>query len=265
MMDKANQLVGNYLDNLAKGTKALPLPMALRPMLHVGDGHLDSRSPLEPARQLLHRRGPPCRRGQATGLRPTGTGPEGRGETGGQRAQTGARGPAGRLEHAEGAPRPGGATPVGRDALARRHGARRDGATARRRLAGEPRAGVPRGLDDPGALAHLRLRAAPARDRPGVPECEQAAGGGHPVHGENPAGDRKVLVAYQLTGQQARDISVFSSFTEDQEAVFPPRSRTHRVDDPEFAARLRRRRTGWPRTWSPAASFPRRRRPMKSS
>ena len=66
----------------------------------------------------------------------------------------------------------------------------------------------------------------------------------------------KLLVAYQLTGQQARDISVFSSFTEDQEAVFPPRSRTHRVDDPEFAARLRRRRTGWPRTWSPAASSP---------
>ena len=28
MMDKANELVGNYLDNRAKGTKALPLPMA---------------------------------------------------------------------------------------------------------------------------------------------------------------------------------------------------------------------------------------------
>ncbi|WP_344831120.1 hypothetical protein [Nonomuraea dietziae] len=50
---------------------------------------------------------------------------------------------------------------------------------------------------------------------------------------DNPAGDRKVLVVYQLTGQQARDISVFSAYASEKEAVLPPRSRTEWVRDQE--------------------------------
>jgi hypothetical protein len=56
---------------------------------------------------------------------------------------------------------------------------------------------------------------------------------------ENPASGGKVLIVYRLTGQQARDISVFSSFAEDQEAVFPPRSRMRRTSDPGLAEQVR--------------------------
>ena len=40
---KVRQLVENYLDNVAAGTKALPLPLRLREVVHTGDGHLTSR------------------------------------------------------------------------------------------------------------------------------------------------------------------------------------------------------------------------------
>ncbi|TYB95959.1 hypothetical protein FXF53_23285 [Micromonospora sp. WP24] len=57
---------------------------------------------------------------------------------------------------------------------------------------------------------------------------------------ENPASGGKVLVVYLLTGEQARDISVFSSFAEDDEAVFPPRSRMRRTSDhPELVEQVR--------------------------
>ena len=47
------------------------------------------------------------------------------------------------------------------------------------------------------------------------------------------------ITNYRLTGEQARDISVFSSFPQDQEAVMPPRSTTRQVRDPELAERVR--------------------------
>jgi hypothetical protein len=56
---------------------------------------------------------------------------------------------------------------------------------------------------------------------------------------ENPAGDRKVIVAYQLIGLHARDVSVFSSFPEDQEAVILPRRQARRVSDPALVEAIR--------------------------
>jgi hypothetical protein len=58
---------------------------------------------------------------------------------------------------------------------------------------------------------------------------------------ENPASGGRILVVYRLTGQQARDISVFSSFAVDEEAVFPPRSRTRRTSDPDLEEQVRAR------------------------
>src|SRR5690606_9741298 len=49
---------------------------------------------------------------------------------------------------------------------------------------------------------------------------------------KNPGGDRKILTVYRLTGQQAKDISIFSSFPDQQEIILPPYSRMRRVGDP---------------------------------
>lgn len=54
----------------------------------------------------------------------------------------------------------------------------------------------------------------------------------------NPGGDRKVLTVYRLTGQQAKDISLFSS-PRLKEILLPPHSHTHRVDDPALVAEIR--------------------------
>ncbi|MBX6168241.1 MAG: hypothetical protein IRY84_11470, partial [Thermobispora bispora] len=239
MGHKAQQLVKNYLSNLAAGTKALPLPMALRPLLHVGDGHLDSRSPLDaPARAWVD------------GARRT--------EEAKQRLQE--HKAAGRSEEVQRAEA---------EVREARRAQREAWREIERRLADAV----------PGLFEEMRWHADMVHDAMtqlpavGSPEHPQYAYRGDwitpvysPIYGsklfphgtareflsvsrllevairfmaENPAGDRKVLVVYELTGHQAREISVFSSFAEDQEAVFPPHSRTVRVEDPQLADQVR--------------------------
>lgn len=239
MVDKANQLVGNYLDNLAKGTKALPLPMALRPMLHVGDGHLDSRSPLNPLADsyidAVHRAEEAKQR--VSDLREQGHKEEARQAGGDLREARRNRQDAWNTlkEHL------GQVTPRLWDEM-RWHADMVHDAMAQLPGVGSPENPVQAYRGDWMTPVHSPIygsRLHPhgtAREFLSVSRLLEVA---IRFMAENPASDRKVLVAYQLTGQQARDISVFSSFTEDQEAVFPPRSRTHRIYDPEFAARLR--------------------------
>lgn len=238
MSVKADQLIQNYLDNLAADQKALPLPLALRPLLHAGEGHLDSRSPLRPLAEAY-----------IDAAR--------RAEEARQQVE----------EHKT----------AGRSAEARQAGQDLRQARADQRAAmseiKERTAPVSELLFDEmrwhADMVHDALMQLPARGSPEAPA--QAYRGdwitpiGSPIYGsklvpygrarevlsmsnlmevairfmaENPASDRKVLVVYQLTGQQARDISIFSSFPEDQESVFPPGSRMRRVDDPELAARI---------------------------
>jgi hypothetical protein len=58
---------------------------------------------------------------------------------------------------------------------------------------------------------------------------------------DNPAKRDKVLVAYRLTGRYARDISIFSRYSAEQEVIFPPGSRFRRVEDPQLTEKIRRR------------------------
>jgi hypothetical protein len=228
MADKVNQLVGDYLDNLAAGTKALPLPMALRPLLHVGDGHLDSTSPLNRLAESY-----------VDAVRRT--------EEARQRVEEGHSREAGK--------------------------ARRDAREALNEIKRRLGQVTPRLFDEMrwhADMVHDAMTQLPAVGSATDPVRAYRGDWLTPVHSpiygsklhpygtareflsvstlmevalrfmaENPAGNRKVLVVYQLTGQQARDISVFSSFAVDEEAVFPPHSRTRRVEDPELAASVR--------------------------
>ncbi|GAA0925131.1 hypothetical protein GCM10009560_26400 [Nonomuraea longicatena] len=238
MVSKVDSLVKNYLDNLATGRKALPLPMALRPALHTGGGHLDSRSPMNTDAQSYV---DAVRRGEA--------------------AQA-------KLDEAK----TQGDRVAAREAGADLREARKEQRAAQEEIDSRVGRVIPKLFDEMRWHADMvddAMRQLPAVGSPEAPV--QAFRGDwltpvySPIYGsdmfptgtareflsvstlmevairfmaENPAGDRKVLVVYQLTGQHARDISVFSSFAEDQESVLPPRSRTRRVDDPELAAQM---------------------------
>lgn len=239
MVGKINTLVSNYLNNLAAAAKALPLPLALRPLLHLGEGHLKSDAPLNPLSDAY-----------VDAVRRT------------DEAK-------GRFELA----REEGDKQQARQAGDDLRTARKDAKAAWKALEEHLGRVTPRLWDEMrwhADMVHDAMAQLPAVGSPEQPVRAYRGDWMTPVHSpiygsklhphgvareflsvskllevairfmaENPAGDRKVLVAYQLTGQQARDVSVFSSFSEDQEAVFPPHSRTHRVDDPELTARLR--------------------------
>ncbi|MEU4538715.1 hypothetical protein AB0G15_28085 [Streptosporangium sp. NPDC023825] len=239
MVDKVHQLVGNYLDNLAANTKALPLPMALRPLLHMGDGHLDSRSPLS---ALADSYVDAARRTEEAKQRFAEARDEGRKDD---------------------------ARQAGKDLRQ----ARRDGNESWKALKEHLGQVMPRLWDEMrwhADMVHDAMAQLPGVGSPERPVQAYRGDWMTPVHSpiygsrlhpygtareflsvskllevairfmvENPAGERKILVAYQLTGQQAKDISIFSSFTEDQEAVFPPHSRVRRRNDPELVASLR--------------------------
>ncbi|WP_157250338.1 hypothetical protein [Nonomuraea typhae] len=240
LMDKrVKKLVDDYLGNLAAGTKALPLPLALRPVLHEGAGHLDSGSPLRPLAQnwidAAHRFDEAKSRMD---------------------------------EH-----RAAGRTDEAKQAAGEARQARADQKAAWKEITGALGEVTPRLLDEMrwhADMVHdamLQLPALGGADRPVqafrgdwiTPVYSPIYGSALFPHGkareflsvsrllevairfmsENPASDRKVLVVYQLTGMHARDISIFSSFAEDQEAVLPPHSRTRLVNDPELIARIR--------------------------
>ncbi|NRQ40512.1 hypothetical protein HII36_53170, partial [Nonomuraea sp. NN258] len=239
MAQKVTELVSNYLDNLATGRKALPLPLELRPLLHAGDGHLDSRSPLNATAQAWM--------------------------DAAHRAED-AKTRAGEL-------RAEGHTNAARQAESEVRDARRDQRAAWRELREDLADVTPRLFDEMrwhADMVHDAMLQLPALGTPDRPVLAYRGDWITPVYSpiygsklfpygvarefmsvstlvevavrfmaENPASDRKVLVVYLLNGGQARDISVFSSFAEDQEAVFPPHSRAHRVDNPELVERVR--------------------------
>ncbi|MER7440713.1 hypothetical protein [Micromonospora avicenniae] len=236
---KVRQLVKNYLDNIAAGTKALPLPLKLRPVVHGGEGHLTSRSPLrgsaehwvEARRRALDAE---------------------------QRAET--HRTAGNELEARRA-----------DSEVRRANRAMDAAW--KQLKSQLRSVSPGLLDEMqwhADMVHdamMQLPAVGSPDRPVIayrgdwttPVYSPIYGNSWLPHGtareflsvsrrldvavrfmsENPASGGKVLVVYRLTGQQARDISVFSSFATDEEAVFPPRSRTVRIVDDQLVEAVR--------------------------
>ncbi|MFD0784118.1 hypothetical protein ACFQZ8_09340 [Micromonospora azadirachtae] len=236
---KVRQLVKNYLDNIAAGTKALPLPLKLRPVVHDGEGHLTSRSPLrgsaehwvEARRRALDAE---------------------------QRAET--HRTAGNELEARRA-----------DSEVRRANRAMDAAW--KQLKSQLRSVSPGLLDEMqwhADMVHdamMQLPAVGSPDRPVIayrgdwttPVYSPIYGNSWLPHGtareflsvsrrldvavrfmsENPASGGKVLVVYRLTGQQARDISVFSSFATDEEAVFPPRSRTVRIVDDQLVEAVR--------------------------
>ncbi|MFI7703044.1 hypothetical protein [Nonomuraea sp. NPDC049480] len=239
MVNKVNTLVGHYLDNLAANTKALPLPMALRPMLHVGDANLDSTSPLNPLAEFY-----------VHAVR---------------RTEEASR----RLEEFRAEGRTHEAREVGKELREARREARAAFNAIKERL-GQV---TPRLFDEMrrhADMVHEAMTQLPAVGSPDAPVRAYRGDWITPLHSpvygskpypygtareflsvsrqmevairfmaENPAGNRKVLVVYRLTGQQARDVSVFSSYAVDEEAVFPPHSLTRRVDDPELAASVR--------------------------
>lgn len=229
MVSKVHTLVGNYLDNLAAGAKALPLPLALRPLLHLGEGHLKSDSPLHPLSDAY-----------VDAVRRT------------DEAK-------GRFEQAREAGDKQEARRAGDDLRAARKDAKAAWKALEERLGGV----TPRLWDEMRWHADMVHDAMAQLPGVGWPEQPVQAYRGDwltPVHSpiygsrlhpygvareflsvsmllevairfmaENPAGDRKVLVAYQLTGQQAKDISRSS----------PPSPRTRRP-----SSRRTRVRTG---------------------
>ncbi|MGW4460877.1 toxin glutamine deamidase domain-containing protein [Micromonospora sp. NPDC004704] len=239
MKDKVLELVSNYLKNLRAGQKALPLPMALRPVLHLGEGHLDSRSPLSPLAQDW-----------ADAAR--------RFDIADQLL----------IEH-----RTAGRTAEADRARADRAQAKLDRSIAWQQIRASLIAPTARLFDEMRWHSDMVHDAASRLPRLGSAAAPVLAYRGDwmtPVHSpiygsriwstgtareflsvssrldvavrfmaENPASGRKILVVYRLTGGQARDISVFSSFAEDQEAVLPPWSRARRVDVPELVERIR--------------------------
>ncbi|MEU1751846.1 hypothetical protein ABZ436_04165 [Micromonospora matsumotoense] len=236
---KVRELVAGYLGNLAAGSKALPLPLMLRSVVHVGDGHLTARSELAgPARDWVdaHRRVVDAQRRIDEHHRL------------GQR-------------HDE------------RQARADKQRAKRDAATSWKQIRRGLDAVSPRLFDEVvwhADMVHDAMMQLPAVGRPERPLIAFRGDWITPIHSpiygsswhptamareflsvsrrldvavrfmsENPASGGKVLVVYRLSGQQARDIAVFSSFATDEEAVFPPRSRVRRTSDPQLAAQIR--------------------------
>jgi hypothetical protein len=239
MTRKVRQLVTNYLENLRSGTKALPLPLALRPVLHSGDGHLDSRSPLRSTVQewmAAADRADRARQQQAEY------------EAAGRRPEQREARRVERLASRQ------------RDAAWQRIVESLDRPTAR--LFDEVRWHADMVHD-----AITRLPALGSADEPVLAFRGDWLTPVHsPIYGsrfsprgvareilsvsrrldvavrfmaENPASDRRVLVVYRLTGANARDISVFSSFAADEEAVLPARSEARRVNDPALQLRIR--------------------------
>lgn len=239
MAAKVDQLVGNYLDNIAARTKALPLPLALRPMLHEGAGHLTSESPLNP---LADAYVDAVRRSDEAAERFKQARDEGRRDDARQASQD-MRAARRDRQHAWDALKEhvGRVVPRLWDEM-RWHADMVHDAMMQLPGVGSPERPVIAYRGDWLSPAQWPIYGAPfyphgmAREFLSVSRLLEVA---IRFMAENPAGDHKVIVAYRLTGGQAKDISVFSSFAEDQEAVFPPRSRMTRVDDPEFAARLR--------------------------
>ncbi|MBM7078933.1 WXG100-like domain-containing protein [Micromonospora humida] len=231
---KVDELVRNYLGNIAAGTKALPLPLLLRSVVHEGAGHLTARSPLsDPAARWVqaHRRMAAAR----------------------QRARE----------------QPGAQSAVERVRAAQALDRAWDDLTGRLRSVSPPLFDEVRWHADMVHDAMMQLPAVGGPDRPVVAyRGDWITPVYSPIYGnswlptgrareflsvsrrldvavrfmaENPASGGRILVVYRLTGQQARDISVFSSFAVDEEAVFPPRSRMRRTSDPDLEEQVRAR------------------------
>ncbi|MEU1603555.1 hypothetical protein [Micromonospora matsumotoense] len=234
---KVNELVKNYLGNIAAGTKALPLPLMLRTVVHEGAGHLTARSPLSgsaerwvEAQRRVAAAEEQARRSAGNSLEERRAGSE-----------------------------------------ERRADKARDAAWSE--LSSRLRSVSPRLFDEirwHADMVHdamMQLPAVGSSDRPVVAyRGDWITPVYSPIYGnswlptgkareflsvsrrldvavrfmaENPASGGRILVVYRLTGQQARDISVFSSFAVDEEAVLPPRSRMRRTADPELAEQVR--------------------------
>ncbi|MBW6436342.1 hypothetical protein KZ829_21620 [Actinoplanes hulinensis] len=236
---KIGQLVDNYLGKLSEGEKPLPLPLALRPVLHDGPGHLDSTSPLRPAARRwldavndMQAAREDVRRHLAEGDRV-----------------------------------------AARQAKAEVMRADAEIQAAREQIGRELGEVAPRLFEEVrwhADMVYDALRQLPAI---GTPERPVIAYRGDwstpvwsPIYGnrmfpdgtalsvlsvsrlpevavrfmaENPASDNRIIAVYKLTGVNARDISVFSSFPRDQEAVLPPGSRTRQVHDPVLEQQTR--------------------------
>jgi hypothetical protein len=236
---KVDQLVRNYLDNLAQDVRPLPLPLALRPVVHADTGHLTSESALgaDAQRWVDARREQHEWKQRAAELRREG-----------------------RIVDAE-------------EAKLRAHDAERDRRAAELALRRQLRAVGPELLRemrwhaDMVQDAMMQLPTVGTPDHPVIvfrgdwrtPVYSPIYGAEWSPHGmareflstsrqldvavrfmsENPAAGQKVLVVFKLTGHNARDISVFSSFNTDGEVVLPPGSAIERVDDPALAAQVR--------------------------
>jgi len=236
---KIHDLIGNYLDNLAGGGTALPLPPTLCPLLHES---LDftSKSKLRPDAQDY---------------------------VDAKRAATEALADIKRL-WAERDPR--GVCKATR-ALARAN-QKADG--ARVKISGAIRKVAPRLFEE--VLWHadmvhdalMRLPTVGKQEKPVIayrgdwmPWIHSPTYGGTFVDGmsrnvlsvsldldvavrllsENSASDNNVIAVYKLTGVNARDISVFSSSPEDREAALPAGSRSRQVEDPKLVQQVRDR------------------------
>ncbi|WP_285555037.1 hypothetical protein [Actinoplanes regularis] len=229
---KINALVDNYLNNKVDGAKQLPLPLALRPIVHVGDGHLDSTSAYRPSAERYIASTRAMRDAQAEAARLLAAGDQ----AGAERA-------------AEAADR-----------------AEAQAGRAHREIRQELRKVAPRLFEEMRWHADMSFDALQQLPTVGSREEPVIAYRGDwttryysPIYGskafpdgralsvlsmsplsdvavrfmsENPAGDNRVIAVYKLTGVAARDISVFSSFPEDQEVVLPPGSKTRQVYDP---------------------------------
>ncbi len=236
---KISELVKNYLTKLARSETPLPLPLALRPVLHEGPGHLDSTSALRPAARewIDATRAAGAAHADMTRLTAEGD-------------RVGAR--AARAEEAR---------------------AMRTAELARAEIQQQLKAVAPRLFDEVRWHADMVYDALMQLPTIGTPERPVIAYRGDwttpvwsPIYGnkvlpngkafsvlsvsrlpevavrfmaENPASERKVIAVYRLTGVNARDISVFSSFPKDQEAVLPPGSHTRQVRDPELERQVR--------------------------
>jgi hypothetical protein len=239
MSNRLRSLVDDYLGMLAHGRTPLPLPLAARPVLHTGPGHLDSRSPLDPLAQEW--------------------------VDANRVAEDAAR----RVSEYEAAGRRAEARAVRVEQ--RRAEAVRDVAMQAIRNRLTP---VAMRLFDEmrwhADMVHDAMMQLPAVGSPDHPVLAFRGDWITPVHSpiygsrlmpegtareflsvsqrlevavrfmvENPASDRRIIAVYRLTGEHARDISVFSSFPEDQEAVLPPWSTTRQVSDPDLAEAVR--------------------------
>ncbi|MCG5220954.1 WXG100-like domain-containing protein [Streptosporangium soli] len=239
MAQKAESLTASYLDSRVLGPKTLPLPLALIHALHTGTDHYASQSPLNALSQAY-------------------VDAVLKGEIAKRDGE----------EHRE----------AGRAAEARKaDGDARDARKAQRATWTEIREllkpVMPRLFDEMRWHADMMYDAMMQLPTLGTPEAPVRAyrgdwitPGHSPIYGsqlyphgsareflsasrrlavglqfmaDNPS-SRKVLVVYQLTGQQARDISVFSAISKEQEVILPPHSRARRIQDPELVEQIRK-------------------------